>query len=65
MNPNVIRTSYIGIELNGYRSKNGRRMKANITVHMTVIEDWWTGLVDWTARLVIFTLSNETHTPIG
>ena len=30
--------------------------------------DWWTGLVDWTGGLTlktIFTLSNETHSPVG
>ena len=30
--------------------------------------DWWTGLVDWTGGLtlkIIFTLSNETHSPVG
>ena len=30
--------------------------------------DRWTGLVDWTGGLtlkIIFTLSNETHSPIG
>ena len=30
--------------------------------------DWWTGLVDWTGGLtlqIIFTLSNETHSPAG
>ena len=42
----------------------GPRMEANYYYMMTVIDDWWTGLVDWTAGLVIFTLSNETHTPI-
>ena len=30
--------------------------------------DLWTGLVDWTGGLtlkIIFTLSNETHSPVG
>ena len=30
--------------------------------------DWWTGLVDWTGGLtlkIIFTLSNDTHLPVG
>ena len=48
--------------------KEVQKEKSVLGANYKAVYNHWTGLVDWTAGLtlkIIFTLSNETHPPVG